>query len=181
MSPPDTYAVDFTIKNKLGFHVRPTQRVAEVAQAFDADVKVRVEDREADGKSILQLMRLQGTSGSPMQVTAEGQDAEQCAKVIEFVGRDRFFVEDHVDHLDPERHLKRLSGMASCFKSDIEVETDGGRCNAKDLDAVRKLGIEPTTNVEFHIEGEDAAQARAVLEKLANYCFYVEEKMGESA
>jgi len=181
MFSTDTHTVEFTIKNKLGFHVRPTQRVAEMAQAFESDVQVQVGERDADGKSVLQLMGLHCTAGSQMQVTASGPDAEQCTKVIEFLGHDRFFVEDHVDYLDPERHLKRLAGISSCFESDIEVEVDGQRCDAKDLDAIRQLNIEPTTAVEFDVEGPDADQARAVLQKLAKHKFYVEEKMGESS
>ncbi len=181
MAAPDTRTVEFTIRNKLGFHVRPTQRVAEMAKLFESNVEVRVDDREADGKSVLQLMGLQGTNGSRMVVKATGPDAEQCTGVIEFLGHDRFFVEDHVDSLDPERHLKRLAGMAACFKSDIQVEVDGEQREAEDLDGLRELGIEPTTEVTFHIQGVDADQARAVLENLAKCKFYVEEKMGDSS
>lgn len=181
MSSQDSHSVEFPIKNKLGFHVRPIQRFAEMAQAFQSEVKVSVEDRKADGKSVLQLMGLRGNKGALMQVNIEGADARQCKDVLEFMGKNCFFVEDSLQELHPERHLRRLFRIASCFQSNIHVEVDGERADAKDLDRVKELGIEPSTQVEFHIEGEDEEQARSVMQKLVKYKFYIEEKMEASS
>lgn len=182
MSLQNNYKTEFPIKNKLGFHVRPIQRFAEMAQAFRSNVEVQVEDRKADGKSVLQLMGLRGNNGARMQVNVHGKDAQQCVRVLEFLGQNCFFVEDNLESpLNPERHLKRLAHLASCFKSDVEVEVDSRRGDATDLDRLKELDISPTTaDIKFHIDGEDAEQARAILQQLVKYRFYVEEKMEAS-
>jgi len=181
MSSEDSHTVEFPIKNKLGFHVRPIQRFAEMAQAFESDIEVRVEDRKADGKSVLQLMGLRGNKGARMKVNVEGDDAYQCKQVLELLGKNCFFVEDNLQELHPERHLQRLFRIASCFESDIHVEVDGERRDAKNLEEIRELDINPGTEVEFHVEGADAEQARAILAKLVKYKFYIEEKLEASS
>jgi len=176
----ESHKIEFPIKNKLGFHVRPIQRFAEMAQAFDSEVEVRVEDRKADGKSVLQLMGLRGNKGARMEVIVTGTDANQCSRVLGFLGKNSFFVEDNLQELHPERHLQRLFKIASCFESEIYIDVDGERRDAKNLDEVKELDIEPSTKVDFHVEGEDAEQARSVLQKLTKYKFYIEEKIETS-
>jgi len=173
------YSTELTIKNKLGFHVRPIQRFAELARAFACEVEVQVEDRKAPGKSVLHLMSLRGRAGAPMKITACGDDARQALCVLKFLAENRFFVEDNLDQeLHPLRHLVRLSKMASCFESEIRVELNGQVVDAKRLPRLKELGLTPTSEVRFSISGEDADQARAVMENLLKYRFYIEEAMG---
>jgi len=55
MASEQTVSTEFTIKNELGFHVRPIQRFAELARAFNSEIEVQVEERKAAGKSILHI------------------------------------------------------------------------------------------------------------------------------
>jgi len=182
MSNSLSYSAELVIKNRLGFHIRPIQRFAELARAFQADIEVQIEDRRAPGKSVMNLMGLRGQRGHPMTITARGQDAQQCLCVLTFLVDESFFVEDDIDsEKQPYRHLKRLVKLASCFGSDVRVELDGQMVDAKDYPALKKLGIEPTSKVKFHIDGPDAEQARKVLKNLARYCFYVEEALGSKS
>jgi phosphotransferase system HPr (HPr) family protein len=44
------------------------------------------EPEEADGKSVMQMIILAATEGTPLRIEAEGEDAEQAvAKLIELV------------------------------------------------------------------------------------------------
>jgi len=181
MSDSHEYSSEVTIENKLGFHVRPIQRFAELARAFDCDVDVEVEGRTASGKSVLEMMSLKGESGARMKITCRGSDARQCHCVLSFLARNRFFVEDQLDEeLHPHRHLRRLAKMSSCFDSSVQVTRDGQSADAEDFEALRNIEITPRTSLEFTIEGPDAEQAETIMKKLLKYRFYVETTLNSS-
>ena len=164
----------------MGFHVRPVQRFAELARLFQSDVEVQLRGRNVSGKSIMSLMTLGARRGDTMLVTARGVDARQCIGVLMFLAGNRFFVEDALDGGgEPGRHLERLAHMASCFNSNITASVDDRYVDAKDLDALRGLKIQPTSMPELRIEGDDAEQARAVLGQLCQHCYFVEDAMGK--
>lgn len=171
--------MELVINNRLGFHVRPIQRFAELAQVFRSDIEVRIEDRKASGKSVMGLMRLLGKHGSVMKVTAKGGDAPAALGVLKFLVENNFFVEDDPGtELAPQRHITRLAKIASCFRSRVAVELDGRMADARDVEGLRSLDITPTSKPALHVSGEDSEQAREVLEKLVGHCFYIEEAMG---
>jgi phosphocarrier protein HPr len=174
--------VEVVIKNPLGFHVRPIQRFVELSRAFRAEVTVEIEGRRASGKSIMGLMSLGGRHGSRMRITTEGSDARQASQLLEYLVESDFFVEDNLDtRQHPDRHIERLAKIASCFDSEIWVENGGRRVLASDADALRELGLTPTSEVVFQAEGEDGDQALQVMSKLAKNRFYVEEEMDGSS
>jgi len=173
---------ELIIRNRLGFHVRPIQRFAELAQAFRSEIEVRIEDRRAPGKSVMNLMTLRGRHGSVMNVTTRGEDARQALGVLEFLVESNFFVEnDPGMELDPCRHVTRLAKIASCFNSEVVAELNGKRADARNVEELSALGITPTSKLAFHVSGDDSEQARSVLEKLVKHCFYVESAMGAQA
>ena len=178
MSANGMHSADLKIMNRLGFHIRPVQRFAEMARAFRSDVLVKVEQREAPGKSVMNLMGLGGRFGDAVTIVAEGEDSRQCICVLRFLVSEAFFVEDDMDiEHHPLRHLKRLVTLASCFESDIAVEIDGRCVSATDFDALKAAGVTPASEVDFKVEGADHEQAREVLGKLRQYRFYIEEEL----
>lgn len=178
MNEEQKYSRKLIIENQLGFHVRPVQRFSELARAFKGDVEVEIGGKKADGKSVMGLMSLGAQSGSEMKLITSGADAKQALDLLSFVVEENFFVEE--DDPPPEdcRHIERLVTFSNCFESEIYVEVDGERVDAKDTEALKELGLQPTTSVAFQAEGEDAEQAGEILEKLDDYCFYIEEAMG---
>ncbi len=167
-----------TIGNRLGFHVRPVQRFAELARVFKADVEVELRGRKVPGKSVMNLMSLGGRCGDAMGITAHGGDAKQCVQVLKFLAENNFFVEDDLrPGTCSQRHVERLTHIASCFDSSITATADGRSADAKDLQALLGLGLTPGSQPEFEIAGEDARQARAVISNLVGHCYYVEEQM----
>jgi len=180
VKPSDEHSAELAIKNPMGFHVRPVQRFAELARLFQSDVEVKLRGRNVSGKSIMSLMTLGARRGDTLLVTARGVDARQCIGVLTFLAGNRFFVEDSLDGGgEPGRHMERLAHMASCFNSKITVSLDERQADAKQPDALRALGLEPTSVPELRIEGDDAEQARAVLGQLCQHCYFVEDAMGK--
>jgi phosphocarrier protein len=54
----------------------------DLASTFSSAVTVRRDDTEVDGKSIMQMMMLAATQGTPLEVTADGDDAEQALDAL---------------------------------------------------------------------------------------------------
>ena len=80
---------DTFISNKLGLHARPAMQFVDVANQFASDVKVfkgGEEPCEADGKSVMQMIILAATEGTPLKIEASGEDAHQAVnKLVELV------------------------------------------------------------------------------------------------
>ncbi len=178
MAETAEHSTEVAIPNRLGFHVRPVQRFAELAKVFSADVTVELRGREVPGKSVMNLMSLGGRSGDRIRIKARGDDARQAVEVLRFLAENSFFVEDELDPTEePQRHMERLARLASCFQSEIVAVADGGCANAKELEELLKLELRPTSRPEFQVQGTDAEQARRVLDNLVRHCFYVEEEL----
>jgi len=182
MDGTQAHAAELTIANRMGFHVRPVQRFAELARVFKSDVEVTLHGRRVPGKSVMNLMSLGGRHGDKMGISAQGEDARQCVEVLKFLAENRFFVEDEPDQVNaPDRHICRLAHFASCFDSNITATVNGSTVDAKRKDALLNLGMDASCKPRFEIEGADAAQARAIVENLVNHFYYVEEEMARQS
>ena len=79
-----------TIVNKAGFHLRAVAVFVKEAEKFKSDIKVRNEDIEADGKSIMGLTTLGAGIGVEIEIKAEGPDAKEAiARLIKIIS-DKF-------------------------------------------------------------------------------------------
>lgn len=72
----------FTIINKLGLHARAAAKFVTTASTFDADILVRRDGREVNGKSIMGVMMLAAAKGMDITVCADGDDADAALKAI---------------------------------------------------------------------------------------------------
>jgi phosphotransferase system HPr (HPr) family protein len=65
-------------------HARPAMLLAETAQQYNADVSIRRIDQPdaVDAKSIMQLMMLAATTGTELEVKANGPDASNAVEAI---------------------------------------------------------------------------------------------------
>jgi phosphocarrier protein HPr len=75
-------SAEFTIPNKYGLHARPAAEFVKLANRFASDIRVRKEDVEVSGKSIMGVMMLAAEFGSTITVTAAGNDAEAAIEAI---------------------------------------------------------------------------------------------------
>jgi phosphocarrier protein HPr len=69
------------ICNKLGLHARPAMQFVDLANTFSSSITVRKggeEPVDADGKSVMQMIILAATEGTPLDIEANGEDAQKA-------------------------------------------------------------------------------------------------------
>ena len=78
-----------TIVNKLGLHARAAAKLIDLASGFESRIRMYRDGREADAKSIMQVMMLAASKGTDLEVAAQGPDAAEAVAAIErlVVGR----------------------------------------------------------------------------------------------
>lgn len=73
----------FVIANKLGLHARAATQLVQLANQFDADVTLILNEKSASANSVLGLMMLEGNQGKQVTVISQGNDAEAAMQAIE--------------------------------------------------------------------------------------------------
>ena len=70
------------IVNSTGLHARPCHAIVSLARDFRADLRIACGEREVNGRSILELMTLEGACGRDLVLSAEGEDAEALVAAL---------------------------------------------------------------------------------------------------
>lgn len=83
-------AKEVTVTNQLGIHARPATRLVEVANRYQADVCLTLNDQTVDGKSILDILTLAAGFGDTVQIKAKGGDADKVLEDLDKLFKDRF-------------------------------------------------------------------------------------------
>jgi phosphotransferase system HPr (HPr) family protein len=73
---------EVVIPNKEGLHFRPIMQFVDIAQRYKAVVTVHCDDREADGRSPMEMLMLVATQGTKVRVVADGEDAEDMVGAL---------------------------------------------------------------------------------------------------
>lgn len=81
---------EFIIINKLGLHARASALFVKTASQFSSEVKVRRDEIEVNGKSIMGIMMLAAAKGTIIQVTVDGEDEERAMAILGELIRDGF-------------------------------------------------------------------------------------------
>ena len=77
---------EVTVQNKTGLHARPASLFVKKANEYDADIKLEVDGKEANAKSIMGVMGLGAKQGKKVLISAEGNQAEEAVNgLVEFV------------------------------------------------------------------------------------------------
>jgi phosphocarrier protein len=72
----------YEIKNKLGMHARAAAEFVQLANKYQAEIKVRKGDIEANGKSIMSVLTLAALQGEHIEVAASGADCEEALNAL---------------------------------------------------------------------------------------------------
>jgi phosphocarrier protein FPr len=72
----DHVAVDVVVDLAHGLHARPATEFVELAKSFTADVRVRLGERVANGKSLASLLSVGAGSGATITLLARGDDQD---------------------------------------------------------------------------------------------------------
>ena len=98
--PMSTASRQIVVSNKLGLHARPAMQVVDLANQFAATITLfkpamdGEEAVEADGKSVMQVIILAATEGTPLRVDADGGDAQAAVDQIAGLFERKFGEED---------------------------------------------------------------------------------------
>jgi len=75
------------VKNKTGLHARPAAILVQKANKFISDVYLEKDEERINAKSIMGVMMLAATSGSTIEIIADGKDeveaVEQISQLLE--------------------------------------------------------------------------------------------------
>jgi phosphocarrier protein HPr len=82
--------ITLTIQHKVGLHARPAAQFVQTAKRFNCDIKVAHEGREANAKSVLNVLTLGASQGAAITVWAEGEDADQALEALAALIADDF-------------------------------------------------------------------------------------------
>ncbi len=80
-----TASREIIVSNKLGLHARPAMQFVDLANQFSSKITVTrggEEPGEADGKSVMQMIILAATQGTPLRIDADGADADDALKKL---------------------------------------------------------------------------------------------------
>lgn len=73
---------EVVIPNKEGLHFRPIMQFVDVAQKYASGLTVHCEDRQADGRSPMEMLMLVATQGTTVRMVADGSDAEDLVRAL---------------------------------------------------------------------------------------------------
>jgi phosphocarrier protein HPr len=92
-----TASRDIVVSNKLGLHARPAMQFVDVANQFTSAVTVHKggeEPCDADGKSVMQMIILAATEGTPLRIEADGEDAQKAVDKLAELFESKFGEEE---------------------------------------------------------------------------------------
>ncbi len=67
---------EIEVKANVGLHARPAAEFVKLAQQFNGSVKIRYGDREADGKSMIGILKLAIKQGEKFYLLLDGENEE---------------------------------------------------------------------------------------------------------
>jgi multiphosphoryl transfer protein len=70
------------IPNRTGLHARPAAVLANLARSFQSAIKIQLEDRSANARSVTSIMALEVPYGAKVQVVATGSDAAAAVEKL---------------------------------------------------------------------------------------------------
>ena len=73
---------EFTIRNKLGLHARAAAKIVQTSSQFQSRILIIKNGREADAKSMLDIMTLSCPQGTRIELCAEGNDAAEALTAL---------------------------------------------------------------------------------------------------
>lgn len=79
-----------TIINKLGLHARAAAKLIAVTTSFKSQIRIGVNGRMVDGKSIMSIMMLAAGKGSELDIEFNGDDEQAAHDGVVALIDDRF-------------------------------------------------------------------------------------------
>jgi len=74
---------EITITNSSGFHARPASLWVQMASRYKSNIKLKFNNSEVNGKSILGILSLGLGAGSKFELIVDGEDELDAAEKLE--------------------------------------------------------------------------------------------------
>jgi phosphocarrier protein HPr len=78
------------IKNRLGLHARAAVKFVNLANRYSAEVRVIKDNTAIDGKSILGILTLAATQGTPIILRIAGRDEDDAFRALAALINEKF-------------------------------------------------------------------------------------------
>ena len=83
MNSSATVETTVVVKNRNGLHARPSSVLAETALRFqETSLTIRKGELDVDAKSIMELLLLEASCGTELQITANGPEADDAIRQL---------------------------------------------------------------------------------------------------
>ena len=79
-----------TINNKLGLHARAAAKIVQTSSQFHSRISIIKNGREADAKSMLDILTLSCPQGTRIELCAEGKDASEALAALTVLFNNKF-------------------------------------------------------------------------------------------
>jgi len=73
---------EIVVSNKLGLHARASAKLVQLVQGFNSTVWLVAGGREVNAKSIMGVMMLAASIGTPLTLRAEGPDEDAALAAV---------------------------------------------------------------------------------------------------
>ncbi len=80
--------------NKMGLHARAAAKLVQLTNRFKSDIIISLNDLQINGKSIMGIMLLAATKGTKLNISINGDDAEEMMKSIKELFENKFGEEE---------------------------------------------------------------------------------------
>ena len=81
---------ELTIRNKLGLHARAAAKIVQTSKQFQSRIRIIKNGREADAKSMLDILTLSCPRGTRIELRAEGKDAAEALAALAVLFDNKF-------------------------------------------------------------------------------------------
>ena len=81
---------EITIRNKLGLHARAAAKIVQTSTQFQSRISIIKNGREADAKSMLDILTLSCPQGTRIELCAEGKDAAEALAALTVLFDNKF-------------------------------------------------------------------------------------------
>ncbi|HEX9058426.1 MAG TPA: phosphoenolpyruvate--protein phosphotransferase [Ktedonobacterales bacterium] len=75
--------VTVTVRSGAGLHARPATNLVNLSKTFGSEIHVRYQGKTADAKSLVSLLKLGASSGSQIEVIANGPDEDAALSTLQ--------------------------------------------------------------------------------------------------
>jgi phosphocarrier protein len=78
------------IINKLGMHARASAKLVSLAAEFSAEITLKRNGQQVNGKSIMGIMMLAAAKGAEIELCADGKDEKKAVEALAELINNRF-------------------------------------------------------------------------------------------